>query len=222
MTALRLHRCVSCASSQNAAYRQPPSLHAKLAKSASATTSLVLRGRRPTSSDHTSIAPPHDVLLPSRPMLLQAAPCSGRAVRKRAAERRARCCATPQAAPAYEPASTRRAVLLLGTALLAAGCRPAQARGLDRYVRKPKPAPAAELLVANALLAQSVLQRLGDVLGDASVEEDAADLRALLRFGPLRACPAPTCCSAGTNTPCALRRRLPRVHAQHSAAAGRV
>ena len=42
------------------------------------------------------------------------------------------------------------------------GYSAAHAGGLERYVRKPKPPPALETLVANALLAQVQLQQLGE------------------------------------------------------------
>jgi hypothetical protein len=92
---------------------------------------------------------------------------------------------------------------------------PAYARGLDQYIRKPKPAPAVETLVATALLAQEQLQALGvpntarlssctknlhvllllagKALSDTQ-NTDVKEFRSFLRFGPLRAFPLSAAC----------------------------
>ena len=73
-------------------------------------------------------------------------------------------CVAGDVAPPPQGAS-RRAALLASTGLVLSGLggySAAHAGGLERYVRKPKPPPALETLVANALLAQVQLQQLGE------------------------------------------------------------
>jgi len=112
--------------------------------------------------------------------------------------------------------SSRRGALLTATFLLPMLARPARAGGLERYVRQPKPEPKEELLVANALLAQFELQRLAELLEKESVG-DAADLRAVLRFGPLRASHASCYATPLTR---AWRRQLPGLFTFHRSPGG--
>ena len=145
-----------------------------------------------------------------------------------ASRHRTRCVAGDVAPP--DQGASRRAALLAATGLLFTGfggCSAAQA-GLERYVRKPKPPPALETLVANALLAQVQLQQLGAWLCPVASAQlgtyralrtaaaldrddgsaDAKELRSGLRYGPLRKCgfphfvSAPPCCGPSSDITC--------------------
>lgn len=81
---------------------------------------------------------------------------------------------------------------LSGAAALTVRASPALAGGLERYVRRPKPVPPTEELVASALLSVDVLESLQKLLEETrsnkpdSVSADTvAELRSGLRFGPL-------------------------------------